>query len=170
MVGHGAIPGERAEDEGHAGDAEQADGHPADLGRAAHGQVRQRADDHADGGDRDHLFGGVLSRMIADPDEQGVGERSRQPDRGGLAVTRQVQPEHLAERDERAERDRDTGTGHPVRRGLRGDEPHAGRDGEQQQARIPDLPGKPAQLVSSFGHGSQRLSITRSGALGSSWS
>ena len=46
-----------------------------------------------------------------------------------------------------------------------------GRDDEQQLAGVPDLPGKPAQLVPSFGHrGLSRLSITRSGALGSSWS
>jgi hypothetical protein len=135
--------------------------------------VRQRSDDHADGGDGHDLMGTVLSLMMPDLDEQGVGERPRQPDRSGLAVTRQVQPEHLAERDERAECDRGAGIGHPGRRGLRdrGHQPHPGRHHEQQLPRIPDLPGIPVQLVSSFGHQDlYRLSITRSGALGSSWS
>ena len=151
---HGAVSRQRAENVGDARDAEQADGHAAHPGGPADSQVRQRADDHADGGHGHHLLGAVLAEVTADPDEQGVGERSGEPDRGGLAVPRQVEPEHLAERDQRAERDGGPGILQATRRGLRhrGYQPNPGGHHEQQLAGIPHLPGIPAELISAHAH------------------
>ena len=111
--------------------------------------MRQRSDDHADGGHGHHLLGAVLDVLRADPDEQRVGERAGEPDRGSLPVARQVEPEDLAERDQRAERDRDPGILQPFGRRLRhrGDQPHPRGHHQQQLAGIPDLPGKPAHLA-----------------------
>ncbi len=153
MPVHGGVPRQRAEYVGDARDAQQARGHAAHPGGPADGQVRQRTDDHADGGDRHHLLSAVMDDVGPDPDEQGVGERSREPDRGGLAVPRQVEPEHLAKRDQCAERDRDPGILQAARRGLRdrGHQPHPGGHHEQQLPGIPYPPGIPAELMSSRG-------------------
>jgi hypothetical protein len=82
----------------------------------------------------------------------------------------QVEPQHLAERDQRAERDRDPRILQAFGRGLRhrGHQPHPGRRDQQQLAGIPHLPGISSQFVSSGGHQVYRLSITRRGAPGSS--
>ena len=145
---------QRAENVGDARDAKQARRHATHPGGPANGHVRQRADDHADSGHRHHLLGAVVDDVGPDPDEQGVGERSREPDRGGIAVPRQVKPEHLAERDQRAERDRDPWILQAVSRGLRyrDHQPHPGGHHEQQLTRIPYLPGIPAELMSSHAH------------------
>jgi hypothetical protein len=96
--------------------------------------VRQCAHGHPDRRDRDDLHGGLVRLSEPDLQDEGVAERPRAADGGGLPVAGQREPEQLTEGDEGTERHRVTRLRQPDGAGMRygRDDQHArGRDQEQ---------------------------------------
>ena len=114
-------------------------------------------------------------RHRADPDEQRVGERTGGPDRRGLAVPREVEPEQLAQRDQGGKGDREADRHHPGHYRLYEGGHHQDADGhgEQAQAGAVRAAGMgrasvPVLITFHEGLARQRVPMTRSGTVGSS--